>query len=94
MVAAACSSYVVVISMLCYQVVTFNNWLPTNNSHLFELLQDLSMDALNIDNKSDLLSLLKNAPENLANMGFLNDDEDESDAGDSSPTPPDLNDLC
>ena len=47
-VTASCS-YVIVFGMLCYgyHVVTFNDWLPANNSHLFELLQDLSMDALN-----------------------------------------------
>ena len=49
LIATTCCSYGVVFSILCYQVVTFNDWLPTNNSHLFELLQDLSMDALNED---------------------------------------------
>ena len=52
LIVTACCSYVVVFGMLCYEVVTFNDWLLTNNSHLFELLQDLSMDALN-ENEED-----------------------------------------
>ena len=47
LIVTACCSYVIVFGMLCYHVVTFNDWLPANNSQLFELLQDLSMDALN-----------------------------------------------
>ena len=53
LIVTACCSYVVTFSMLCHQVVNFNKHIQTNDCHLFELLQDLSMDALNTnENKS------------------------------------------
>ena len=82
LIVIACCSYGVVLGMLIYQVVTFNDRLPTNNSHLFELLQDLSMEALNENEENDssegnLLGLLKKAAEKLP----VSPNEDESDAG-------------
>ena len=105
LIVTACCSYVIVFIMLCYQVVTFNDWLPTNNSHLFELLQDLSMDALNEDESdegnslsvefdgSDLVGSLLKGNANLSGMGILNKDKNESAAGNSASMEFDASDM-
>ena len=77
LIVTACCSYVVVFSMLCYQVVTFNDWLPTNNSHLFELLQDLPMDALNQNEEDE-------DEEEDKNKKDLEDEKDEEASSSSS----------
>ena len=46
LIGTACFSYVVAFCLLCHQVVNLNKRIQTNDCHLFELLQDLSMDAL------------------------------------------------
>ena len=89
-VATAFCSYAVVFILLCHQVATFNKRLQTNDCHLFELLQDLSMDALNeamnesfVENSSsqefDTAELFR-----TLSIDTLNEDENENAAGNSS----------
>ena len=68
LIGTACLSYVIVFCMLCHQLVNFNKRIQTNDCHLFELLQDLSMDGL-IEEPNPIFA------SDLSSLSFDTDDE-------------------
>ena len=71
----ACCSYVVVLSLLCYQVATFDKKIRTNDCHLFDLLLDLSIKEIKF--KTFVLSTNEEINEVASNNSFTSDEGDQ-----------------